>query len=153
MHTCIPSHRLKRSWHSCPWRVNVGNKNTPNMHYPRRWNVTTSMVRLKNGHVRKNLTQNGEPQRYSWGTQKKKRECNLRRRDYLFEHDFCIWCCLDLDLFCQCCFIVLSIVILHVWAKQRSLQRAVSISFVRYIYICFFGFQKTLFYCCAAAVM
>ena len=29
----------------------------------------------KNGHIRKNLTQkNGEPQRYSWGTQKKKKK-------------------------------------------------------------------------------
>ena len=26
----------------------------------------------KNGHIRKNLARNGEPQRYSWGTQKKK---------------------------------------------------------------------------------
>ena len=34
--------------------------------------MTTSMVGLKNKtHVRKNLTQNGEPQRYSWGTHKK----------------------------------------------------------------------------------
>ena len=28
---------------------------------------------IKNGHIRKNLTQNGEPQRYSWETQKKKK--------------------------------------------------------------------------------
>ena len=28
--------------------------------------VTTSMVGLRNGHLRKNLTQNDEPQRYSW---------------------------------------------------------------------------------------
>ena len=31
------------------------------------------MVGLKNGHIRKNLTQNVEPQRYNWGTQKKKK--------------------------------------------------------------------------------
>ena len=31
------------------------------------------MVGLKNGHIRKNLTQNGEPQRYSWGTQKERK--------------------------------------------------------------------------------
>ena len=43
-HTYIPSHRLKRSWHSCHRQVNAGNKNTPNMHYPWRLNVTTSMV-------------------------------------------------------------------------------------------------------------
>ena len=29
VHTRIPSHGLKRSWHSCPRRVNAGNKNTP----------------------------------------------------------------------------------------------------------------------------
>ena len=36
------------------------------MHHPRRRNVTACMVGLRNGHIRKkNLTQNGEPQRYS----------------------------------------------------------------------------------------
>ena len=51
-------------------------EDTPSMHHPRRRNVSTSMVRLKkkNGHVRKTLTQNGEPQRYSTGTQKKKKK-------------------------------------------------------------------------------
>ena len=32
------------------------------------------MVELKNGHIRKNLTLNGEPQRFSLGTQKKKKK-------------------------------------------------------------------------------
>ena len=63
----------------CPRRVNAGNKSTPSTHHPRRRNVTTLMVGLKNGHIRKNLTQkSGEPQRYSWGTgkkKKKKKEC------------------------------------------------------------------------------
>ena len=75
MHTCIPSHELKRSWHSCLRRVNASNENTPIMHHPWRRNMTTSMVGLKNGHIRKNLKKKekgGEPQRYSWGTQKKK---------------------------------------------------------------------------------
>ena len=40
---------------------------------------------LKNGHIHKNLTQNGEPQRYSWGMQKKKKEkkkeCTRRKRN------------------------------------------------------------------------
>ena len=49
-------------------------KNTPSTHHPRRRNVTTLMVGLKNGHIRKNLTQSGEPQRYSWGTPKKKKK-------------------------------------------------------------------------------
>ena len=30
-----------------------------------------------NGHICKNLTQNGEPQRYSWGTQKKTKRCRV----------------------------------------------------------------------------
>ena len=55
-------------------RVNAGNKNTPSMHHPQKQNVTTSMVVLKNDHICNNLSQNGEPQRYSWGTQKKKKK-------------------------------------------------------------------------------
>ena len=42
--------------------------------YPQRRNVTTSMVGLGNGHIHKNLTKNGEPQRSSWGMQKKKKK-------------------------------------------------------------------------------
>ena len=53
-------------------------KNTPSMHHPQRQNVTTSMVGLKNGHIHKNLTQNGEPQKSSWGVQKKKKKKRLR---------------------------------------------------------------------------
>ena len=56
MHTCISWHGLKRSWRSYPRQVNAGNKNTPSMHHLRRWNVTTSVVGLRNGHIRKNLT-------------------------------------------------------------------------------------------------
>ena len=48
MHICIPSYGLKRSRYSCPRRANAGNKNTASMHHPRRRNVITSMVRLKN---------------------------------------------------------------------------------------------------------
>ena len=32
------------------------------------------MVGLRNGHIRKNRTRNGEPQRYGWGLKKKKKE-------------------------------------------------------------------------------
>ena len=50
MHTCILLHGLKRSWHSSH-RVLDGwipcNKNTPSMHHPQRWNVTTSVFGLK----------------------------------------------------------------------------------------------------------
>ena len=72
MHTCIPSHKFKRSWCSCSGWVNAGSKNTPSMHHPRRWNVTTPMVGIESSHRCKSLTQNGEPQISSWGTQKKK---------------------------------------------------------------------------------
>ena len=44
-----------------------------------RENVTTSMVGLKS-HIRKILTQDGEPQRYSWGMQKKKKH-NINSRE------------------------------------------------------------------------
>ena len=50
------------------------NKNTPSMHHPRRRNVTSSKVGLKNGHTRKILTENCEAKRYSWATQKKKND-------------------------------------------------------------------------------
>ena len=73
MHTCIPLHGLKWSWHSCPRYVNAGNKNIPSMYHLGRRSVTTSIVGLKNGHIRKNVTQNGEPQRSGWGMQKKKK--------------------------------------------------------------------------------
>ena len=75
MHTCILSHGTdsKRSGHSCPRWVNAGNKNTPSKHHPRRRNVTTAMVGLKKGHIRKNLTKNGEPQRYSWERRRRRR--------------------------------------------------------------------------------
>ena len=72
INTCIPSHGLKRSRHSWSRRANACNKNTPSMHRPRRRNVTTSMVGLKNSHIRKNLTQNSEPQRYIAGERRRR---------------------------------------------------------------------------------
>ena len=44
-------------------------------HHLWKWNVTTSAVGLKNSHIPKNLTKNGEPQKSSW-------EC--RRRNLIF---------------------------------------------------------------------
>ena len=38
------------------------------------------MVGLENGHIHKNLTQNGKSQRSSWGAQKKKKKKKKRRR-------------------------------------------------------------------------
>ena len=76
MHTCISSHGLKRSWRSCPRRVNAGNKNTPSTHHPRRRNVTTLMVGLKTVTYAKISPKSGEPQRYSWGTHTKNNNNN-----------------------------------------------------------------------------
>ena len=39
---------------------------------PRRRSMTTSMVGLTNGHIHKNLTNNGEPQRSSWEVRRKR---------------------------------------------------------------------------------
>ena len=50
-------------------------KNTPSTHHPRRRNVTTLMVRLKKTVTYAKISpKSGEPQRYSWGTQKKKKK-------------------------------------------------------------------------------
>ena len=53
------------------------------------------MIGLENGHRCKNLTQNGEPQRQSWGTQKKKKKkivCRvlelITEQVYIVCHDF-----------------------------------------------------------------
>ena len=47
---------------------------TPSMHHPRRRKVTTSMVGLKSGHIRKKShPQNGEPQRSSWERRRRRR--------------------------------------------------------------------------------
>ena len=48
---------------------------TPSMHHPRRRNVTTC-IGIKEGHIRKTLTKNGELQRKSW-------ECRWRKRKLL----------------------------------------------------------------------
>ena len=91
MHTCISSHGLKRSWRSCPRRVNAGNKNTPSTHHPRRRNVTTLMVGLKNGHIRKNLTQKVVNPRDIAGERKKKKKKkkNHHHHSHCFHHHHC----------------------------------------------------------------
>ena len=60
--------------HSCSRWVNASNKNTPSMHHPWRWNVTTSIVGLKKGHICKNLTKNGESQKRSWEHRRMKKK-------------------------------------------------------------------------------
>ena len=69
MHTCTDSkdldiHVLDR------WMP--ATKTYPACNHPRRRNMTNSMAELKNSHIHKNLTQNVEPHKYSWGTKKKK---------------------------------------------------------------------------------
>ena len=45
--------------------------------YPRRQNVATFMVGLKNGQIRENFTKNVEPQRYSWERRRRRRDSLL----------------------------------------------------------------------------
>ena len=53
------------------------------IHKDRMW--TASMDGLENGQVCKNLTQIGEPQRYSWGTQKnKKKSLRIQSRKWAY---------------------------------------------------------------------
>ena len=47
----IAGERKKKKKKKCPEWVNASNKKTPSMHHPRRRNVTTLMVGLKNGHM------------------------------------------------------------------------------------------------------
>ena len=80
MHTCISSHRLKRSWRSCPRRVNAGNKNTPSTHHPWRRNVTTLMVGLKKwSHTQKSHPKVVNPRDIAGERQKKKK--NTRNKN------------------------------------------------------------------------
>ena len=58
---------------TCPRQVNADNRNATSMHHPQRQNVTISMAELKNGHICKNLTKNGEPQRHSWERRRRRR--------------------------------------------------------------------------------
>ena len=75
MHTCISSHGLKRSWRSCPRRVNAGNKNTPSTHHPWRRNVTTLMVGLKKrSHTQKSHPQVVNPRDIAGERKKKKKK-------------------------------------------------------------------------------
>ena len=75
MHTCISSHGLKRSWRSCPRRVNAGNKNTPSTHHPRRQNVTTLMVGLKKrSHTQKSHPKVVNPRDVAGERKKKKKK-------------------------------------------------------------------------------
>ena len=49
-------------------------KKTPSTHHPQKRNVTTLMVGLKNGHIRKNLTQKVVNPRDIAGERKKKKK-------------------------------------------------------------------------------
>ena len=91
----------QRSWHSCPWRMDAGNKNTPSIRHPRRWNVTTSMAGLEKwSHTKKSPPpppyppKNGETQRYSWEhTQKKKKAPNSALSAQGLQRDNAYPCC------------------------------------------------------------
>ena len=61
-------------------------KNTPNRHHPWRWNVTTSMIELRNGHIPKNVTKIGEPHVHSCEHRRRR-----KRRTDLFDFDRQTW--------------------------------------------------------------
>ena len=51
---CIP---WQWSWQSCPRQSIPATKNTPSVHHTRRWNMTTSVVRLRNKSHMQNFLQ------------------------------------------------------------------------------------------------
>ena len=53
MHTCIPSHRLKRSWHSCPRQVNAGDKKHTQHETSMKMECDYLNGWIKNSHIRK----------------------------------------------------------------------------------------------------
>ena len=72
MHVFSPLHGLKRSSHICPRRVNASNsKNSDHSPYMK-MECDCLYGWIKDRHIHKNLTQNGEP-RIKVGTQKKKK--------------------------------------------------------------------------------
>ena len=115
MHTCIPLHGLKRSWHSCPRWENASHKNTPSMHHPRKQNVTTSMVGLKNDHIRKYLTQMVNP-RDKAGNAEDEEEDTM--------YCLCPWFALQLD-FKSGFFLEVSVKSFYLWLKVSSPSKQV----------------------------
>ena len=57
-------------------------KNTPSTHHPRRRNVITLTdgLKKKRSHTQKSHQKNGEPWRYSWGTQKQNNNKTTKKR-------------------------------------------------------------------------
>ena len=62
------------SWHSCPRRVNAGNKNAPSMHHPQRQNVATSMVGFDKGCKRRSSPKTVNPRDIA-GNAEEEEEC------------------------------------------------------------------------------
>ena len=86
---CAPMHSVAQTHRSCPRWVNPGNKKIPSMHHPQGRNMTTSMVGLENGPIHKNLTKNGEPQRYSWECRRRRLSKMLNYRSSKLANDVC----------------------------------------------------------------
>ena len=59
-----------------------------NTAHPRRRNVTTSIIGLRNGQICKHLIRDGEPPRYSWRTQKKKKKKETLH--FIFKKSLCL---------------------------------------------------------------
>ena len=106
MHTCISSHGLKRSWRSCPRRVNASNKNTPSTHHPRRRNVTTLMVGLKKrSHMQKSHPKVVNPRDIAGERKKKKKKKKKTFLPTVYLLHSCmivVWWLLHVPAACQC---------------------------------------------------
>ena len=55
-------------------KTHTKNKNKPKKSKKTKTKTNQQQKTNKTGHIRKNLTQNGEPQRYSWGTRRRRRQ-------------------------------------------------------------------------------
>ena len=96
------------------------------------------MVELENGHICKNLTQNGEPQRYSWGMQKKKKIFGMtdsRRRSsnfggYILKNLTLVLVTIGEQLiFFKCILITTKITLIFIQGHQGTRKRKLLFSF------------------------
>ena len=67
--------------------MNAGNKNTPSMNAPTKTECDYLNGWIKNSHICKNLTQNGEAQRYDWEHRKKKNLTTMQELREQISHD------------------------------------------------------------------
>ena len=68
------------------------NENAHSMHHPRKGIMTTSMVGLKNGHIRRNLPKNGETQRYSCERRRRRKPFIVCYKTDILSAVLVVWC-------------------------------------------------------------